>query len=87
MSDVYIGKNSPGFYITSIDKALNDTGKAVLKARGNAIKNAVDVAELCEKRIMENRVEIKNIKTDTNIMNNDGEEVRVSVIEIEMVEK
>ena len=57
--------------------------EVVLKARGKFISRCVDVAEVSAKRFLENTVEVKDIKIDSEeFQNTEGRNVRVSTIEI-----
>ena len=62
--------------------------EVVLKARGKFISRCVDVAEVSAKRFLENTVEVKDIKIDSEeFQNTEGRNVRVSTIEITLVKK
>ncbi len=62
--------------------------EVVLKARGKFISRCVDVAEVSAKRFLENTVEIKGIKVDSEeFQNQEGRTVRVSTIEITLIRK
>ena len=57
--------------------------EVVLKARGKFISRCVDIAEVSAKRFLENTVEVKDIKIDSEeFQNSEGRNVRVSTIEI-----
>ncbi len=57
--------------------------EVVLKARGKFISRCVDVAEVSAKRFLENTVEVRDIKIDSEeFQNQEGRNVRVSTIEI-----
>ena len=59
-----------------------------VKARGKFISRAVDIAEVAAKRFLENLVEIKDIKIDSEeFENKEGRNVRVSSIEITLKHK
>ncbi len=54
-----------------------------IKARGKFISRAVDIAEVACKRFLENQVEIKDIKINSEeFTNQENKIVRVSTIEI-----
>jgi len=62
--------------------------EVVLKARGKFIVRCVDVAEVSAKRFLENTIEVKNIKIDSEeFQNKEGRNVRVSTIEITLIKK
>lgn len=62
--------------------------EVVLKARGKFIARCVDIAEVSAKRFLENTIEVKNIKIDSEeFQNKEGRNVRVSTIEITLIRK
>lgn len=59
-----------------------------LKARGKFISRAVDIAEVASKRFLENKVEVTDIKIDSEeFKNKEGKDVKVSTIEITLNKK
>lgn len=59
-----------------------------LKARGKFISRAVDIAEVSSKRFLENKIEVKDIRIDSEeFENKEGKNVRVSTIVITLVKK
>ena len=59
-----------------------------VKARGKFISRAVDIVEVSAKRFLENLVEVKDIKIDSEeFENKEGKNVRVSSIEITLKHK
>ena len=65
-----------------------NASEVVVKARGKFISRAVDIAEVATKRFLENTVDIKDIKIDSEeFKNKEGKEVRVSTIEITLNKK
>lgn len=87
-NSIFIGNRPFMNYVTGVvmQFTVKDADEVVIKARGNFIGRAVDVAEVVSKKMLENVVEIKDIKTDSeNIPNKDGKEVRVSTIDITLV--
>ncbi len=65
-----------------------DAKEVLIKARGKFISRAVDIAEVAAKRFLENRVEIKDIKIDSEeFENKEGKTVRVSTMEILLGQK
>ena len=81
---IYVGNKPPMNYVTVV-MALLSSGKfteVVLKARGNAISRAVDVAEITHNRFLTN-AEVKHIDIGTEVVTNeDGRKSNVSSIEI-----
>ncbi len=53
-TNIFIGSKPPMVYVTAIITAFNREGvdRLVLKARGRAISNAVDVAEIARRRFL-----------------------------------
>jgi archaea-specific DNA-binding protein len=83
---IYVGNKPPMNYITAIMALLNSgtLTEAVLKARGNAISRAVDVAEITHNRFLTN-AEVKHIDIGTEVVTNeDGRKSNVSSIEIRL---
>ncbi len=57
--------------------------EVVIKARGKFISRAVDVAEVAAKRFLENIIELKDIKINSEeFENKEHRLVRVSTIEV-----
>jgi DNA-binding protein len=80
---IYVGNKKPVMsYAMSALIQLAQSQEIVVKARGMAISNAVDVAEIVTKRLGNNAFGIKDIKIDTEILG-EGDNIRnVSTIEI-----
>jgi DNA-binding protein len=81
---IYVGNKPPMNYVTAIMALLNSGNltDVVLKARGNAISRAVDVAEITHNRFLTN-AEVKHIDTGIEVVTNeDGRKSNVSSIEI-----
>src|SRR3989304_1053844 len=84
---IFIGQKPVMSYAMSALINLSQSGEIVLKARGLAISRAVDVAEIVIKRLGNNALALKSIKTDTEKVGV-GEEIRsVSSMEIVIVKK
>ncbi len=63
-------------------------GEVKVKARGKFISRAVDIVEVTSKRFLENTVDVKDIKIDSEeFENKEGKTVRVSTIEITLSRK
>lgn len=62
--------------------------EVILKGRGKFISRAVDVAEVACKRFLEGEIIVKGITIDSEgFQNNEGKDVRVSIIEIVLARK
>ena len=87
---VFIGSKPFMNYVTGVVMQFTTQGadEVVLKARGKFISRCVDVAEVSAKRFLENTVLVKDIKIDSEEFQNDeGRNVRVSIIEITLMKK
>tara|TARA_Y100000310_G_C19997088_1_gene496730 strand:+ start:118 stop:429 length:312 start_codon:yes stop_codon:yes gene_type:complete len=87
---VFIGPKSFMNYVTGVVMQFTTQGadEVAVKARGKFISRAVDVAEVTMKRFLENQVELKEIKIDSEeFENKEGRQVRVSTIEIYLKKK
>ena len=93
MSDensVFIGDKPFMNYITCVVMQFTTKGanEVVVKARGKFISRAVDVAEVSRKRFLDNTIDIKDIKIDSEeFENKEGRQVRVSNVEITLARK
>jgi DNA-binding protein len=83
---VYIGKKPTMNYVLAVATQINAGPEGVLiKARGKAISQAVDVAEIVRNRFVTDTV-IKEIKIFTEKLEGEGGRIsNVSAIEIHMV--
>ena len=81
---VFIGLKPTMTYVFQVVAQLNSgAGPVVVKARGNAIAKAVDVAEVVRRRFLEGQVDIGPISIDTErLTNREGREANVSSIAI-----
>ena len=89
-NSVFIGNKPFMNYVTAVvmQFTAKNTPEVIVKARGKFISRAVDVSEVSAKRFMDNSIEIKDIKIDSEeFTNKEGREVRVSNIEITLVKK
>ena len=87
---VFIGNKPFMNYVTGVVMQFTTQGavEVVVKARGKFISRAVDIAEVSSKRFLENTVEVKDIKIDSEeFENKEGKQVRVSTIEITLTKK
>jgi len=81
---VFIGLKPTMTYVFQVVTQLNSgAGPVVVKARGNAIGKAVDVAEVVRHRFLEGQVEVGPITIETErLTNREGREANVSSIAI-----
>ncbi|MFO7677787.1 MAG: DNA-binding protein Alba [Thermoplasmatota archaeon] len=81
---VYVGNKPPMNYVTAVLAIINSDkyDEVMLKARGNAISKAVDVAEITRNRFATHAT-IKSIEIGTESLDReDGRSSNVSSIEI-----
>jgi archaea-specific DNA-binding protein len=81
---VFIGLKPTMTYVFQVVAQLNSgIGPVTVRARGNAIGKAVDVAEVVRRRFLEGQVEVGPIMIDTErLVNREGREANVSSIAI-----
>ena len=87
---VFIGPKSFMNYVTGVVMQFTTQGadEVTIKARGKFISRAVDVAEVTRKRFLENQIDLKDIRIDSEeFENKEGRQVRVSTIEITLKKK
>ncbi len=87
---VLVGKKPVMNYVLATLTLLNQGVKeVVIKARGRAISKAVDTVEIVRKRFLPGKVDIKEIKIDSQEIENPqtGRRTRVSTIEIVLEKK
>lgn len=82
---VYIGKKPAMNYVLAVVTQFNNGAKSVkIKARGNTISRAVDVAEISRNRFLQDaKVERIEINSE-QLQNEDGTMSKVSTIEIQI---
>lgn len=82
---VYIGKKPAMNYVLAVVTQFNNGAKLVrIKARGNTISRAVDVAEISRNRFLQDaKVEGIDINSE-ELQNEDGTKSKVSTIEIRL---
>ncbi|MDE1869992.1 MAG: DNA-binding protein Alba [Candidatus Micrarchaeota archaeon] len=80
---VYVGKKPAMNYVLAVVTQFNNGAKSVtIKARGNTIGRAVDVAEIARNRfVMDTKVQNIGISSE-EITNEDGTRSKVSAIQI-----
>lgn len=93
MSDdnsIFVGGKPFMNYVTGVvmQFTTKNAEDVTVKARGKFISRAVDVAEVASKRFLKDTVETTGIKIDSEeFQNNEGKQVRVSIIEITLSKK
>ena len=89
-NSIFIGNKPFMNYVTGVvmQFTTKNAEEVIVKARGKFISRGVDVAEVAAKRFLDNQVEVKNIKIDSEgFQNKEGRDVRVSTIEITLGRK
>ena len=87
---VFVGNRPFMNYVTGVIMQFTTQGsnEVKVKARGKFISRAVDIVEVANKRFLENTVEVRDIKIDSEeFENTEGKTVRVSTIEITLGRK
>jgi DNA-binding protein len=81
---IYVGSKPPMSYVIAVVTQFNNNScnKVIIKARGRAISNAVDTAEIVKNRFMKD-VKINDLQIGTeSLTNEEGRTLNVSSIEI-----
>ena len=89
-NSIFVGDKPFMNYVTGVVMQFTTKGakEVVIKARGKFISRAVDIAEICVKRFLKDKVIVKDIKIDSGeFKNKEGKDVRVSTIEITLEKK
>ncbi len=89
-NSIFVGNKAFMNYVTAVvmQFTTKDAEEVVIKARGKFISRAVDIAEVASKRFLDGKVEVSNIKIDSEeFENKEGKQVRVSTIEITLRKK
>ena len=89
-NSIFIGNKPFMNYVTGVvmQFTTKDADEVIIKARGKFISRAVDVSEVASKRFLDNTVEVKDIKINSEeFQNKEGKDVRVSTIEIVLRKK
>jgi DNA-binding protein len=87
---VFIGNKPFMNYVTGVvvQFTTKSAGEVIIKARGKFISRAVDIAEVVVKRFLKDQIQLKDIKIDSEgFKNQEGQDVRVSTIEITLAKK
>lgn len=84
---VYVGSKPAMSYVLAVVTQFNDGQDTVhVKARGKAISRAVDVAEMVKRKHVQD-AEVEDIIIDTDqIETDEGEELDVSSIQIDIAQ-
>ncbi|MBI5133311.1 MAG: DNA-binding protein [Thaumarchaeota archaeon] len=84
-NEIFIGKKPLMTYVTATLVQLASEDKVFVKARGNSIVRAVDVAQIIEKRMDSMGYKVGGTKIGTEQLQSlDGKNRNVSTIEIEI---
>ena len=89
-NSIFVGNKAFMNYVTAVvmQFTTKNADEVIIKARGKFISRAVDIAEVAAKRFLEGKVEVKDIKIDSEeFENKEGKQVRVSTIEITLRKK
>jgi DNA-binding protein len=89
-NSIFIGNKPFMNYVTSVVVQFTTKGAkdVIVKARGKFISRAVDVAEVAMKRFLKDQISLKDIRIDSEgFKNKEGQDVRVSTIEITLAKK
>ena len=89
-NSVFIGNKPFMNYVTGVvvQFTTKNAREVTIKARGKFISRAVDVAEVVVKRFLKDQIELKEIRIDSEgFKNQEGQDVRVSTIEIALTKK
>ena len=79
---VFVGNKHLMNYVNSIEMQFKNSPEVVVKARGKFISKAVDIVEIAKRRLSTEKIQIKDIKTNTEEYENEGKKINVSTIEI-----
>ncbi|MFQ5940830.1 MAG: DNA-binding protein [Nitrososphaerales archaeon] len=85
-SEIFIGKKPLMTYVTAALVQLANEDKVMVKARGNSITRAVDVAQIIDKRMNSMGYKVGETKIGSEqLQSQDGRPRNVSTIEIEIL--
>ncbi len=81
---IFIGKKPFMNYVTAVMMQFknNNVDEVLIRARGKSITKAVDVALVAVERFLDNKVSIKDVKIESEIIKEENKETRVSCIDI-----
>ena len=89
-NSIFVGGKPFMNYVTGVvmQFTTKNADEVIVKARGKFISRAVDVSEVAAKRFLQDTVDVKGIKIDSEeFKNQEGKQVRVSTIEITLGKK
>ena len=89
-NSIFIGSKPFMNYVTSVvmQFTTKNATEVIVKARGKFISRAVDISEVASKRFLQDQIDVKDIKINSeDFTNKEGKEVRVSTIEILLAKK
>ncbi len=89
-NSIFIGNKPFMNYVTGVVVQFTTKGatEVIIKARGKFISRAVDISEVSMKRFLKDQIELKDIRIDSEeFKNKEGQNVRVSTIEIVLKKK
>jgi archaea-specific DNA-binding protein len=84
-NSIFIGGKPFMNYVTSVvmQFTTKSAPEVIVKARGKFISRAVDVAEVTSKRFLRDKIDVREVKIDSEeFQNTEGKDIRVSTIEI-----
>ncbi|PLW79843.1 DNA-binding protein [Candidatus Woesearchaeota archaeon] len=87
---IFVGKKAFMNYVSGVvmQFTTQEADEIVVKARGNNISRAVDVALISSTKFLDNQIEVKDIQIDLEDLENKNQKpVKVSTIEITLVKK
>jgi len=87
---IFVGAKPFMNYVTGVvmQFTTQNASEVIVKARGKFMSKAIDIEEVATKRFLDNKIEITNIKVDSEeFKNKEGKQVRVSTIEIYLKKK
>ncbi|MEM4044525.1 MAG: DNA-binding protein Alba [Fervidicoccaceae archaeon] len=80
---ILVGKKPVMNYVMAVLALLNQgVDEVVVKARGRAISKAVDAVEIIRNKLLAEKVEVKDIKIGSQVVQGQDRTSRVSTIEI-----
>ena len=86
-NSIFVGNKPFMNYVTGVvmQFTTKQASEVIVKARGKFISRAVDIAEVASKRFLVDTISVDNINIDSEeFTNEEGKQVRVSVIEIKL---
>jgi DNA-binding protein len=80
---ILVGKKPVMNYVMAVLALLNQgVDEVIIKARGRAISKAVDAVEIIRNKLLAEKVEVKDIKIGSQVVQGQDRTSRVSTIEI-----